>query len=509
MNKLGLSIISIGLLASCSSSDQGELVGVQNRPEWFPTEPYGMVFVPSGSYNMGHQDPDVTNAWTAPTKTVSVTAFYMDETEITNNEYRQFVHWVRDSIARYRLAAKWDEMEFSSVDERNEHPFGEYAFNDPRYEDGQQLTAYQEYLQNIEGDNIGERDFQDSVLQSLNWEPRLYWDPENYPEEQDAEGYIYVMESMYLPHHERFLGRNMIDARQLNYVYFWLDRAMAARKSHESYLSNRSTWDYQSEPEELEYNEYYEKSWSYESFGVEDRSSFFKKEIINIYPDTLVWVADFSYSFNDPMHDMYFWHPAYDDYPVVGVNWKQAGAFCNWRSKYRRSWLNSQDGMLEHEFRLPTEGEWEYASRGGYEGTMYPWGGPYATTRLGCYTANFKPMRGNLTADGGFYPIKVATYDPNGYGLFDMGGNVSEWTSSAYAEESMYFLNNFNPDYRYSADDSDLETLKRKVIRGGSWKDIAFYMQNGTRDYEYQDTAKSFIGFRTVQNFLGRDPRDF
>ena len=105
--------------------------------------------------------------------------------------------------------------------------------------------------------------------------------------------------------------------------------------------------------------------------------------------------------------------------------------------------------------------------------------------------------------------MKVTSYEPNGYGLYCMAGNVAEWTSTAWDEASYYYVADFNPDFKYNATDSDPETLKRKVIRGGSWKDIASYMQVGARDYEYQDTNKSYIGFRTVQSFLGRDARDF
>ena len=104
MKKFLLGLTSAALLASCGSSDHGELVGVQDRPTWYPSEPYGMVYIPQGSFTMGNHDEDVPYAYTAPAKVVSIASFYMDQTEITNNEYRQFVHWVRDSIARVRLA---------------------------------------------------------------------------------------------------------------------------------------------------------------------------------------------------------------------------------------------------------------------------------------------------------------------------------------------------------------------------------------------------------------------
>jgi formylglycine-generating enzyme required for sulfatase activity len=89
-----------------------------------------------------------------------------------------------------------------------------------------------------------------------------------------------------------------------------------------------------------------------------------------------------------------------------------------------------------------------------------------------------------------------------------MAGNVAEWTSDAFDESSYNFTWDLNPQYQYNADDNDPPVLKRKVIRGGSWKDIRYYMQVASRTYEYQDTAKSYIGFRCVQPYLGRQKDD-
>jgi formylglycine-generating enzyme required for sulfatase activity len=89
-----------------------------------------------------------------------------------------------------------------------------------------------------------------------------------------------------------------------------------------------------------------------------------------------------------------------------------------------------------------------------------------------------------------------------------MAGNVSEWTSSAYDESSSTFVHDLSPTFYYEAKANDPEVLKRKVVKGGSWKDIGYFLQNSTKSYEYQDTAKSYIGFRCVTTFTGRDIRD-
>ena len=75
------------------------------------------------------------------------------------------------------------------------------------------------------------------------------------------------------------------------------------------------------------------------------------------------------------------------------------------------------------------------------------------------------------------------------------------------------FSHDMSPEYEYNAQADDPPSLKRKVIRGGSWKDIGYYCQTGTRSFEYQDTAKAYIGFRSTMSYLGSgknvDPEDF
>ena len=214
-------------------------------------------------------------------------------------------------------------------------------------------------------------------------------------------------------------------------------------------------------------------------------------------------MRDYTYSYNEPIARKYFWHPAFDDYPVVGVTWWQAMAFSAWRTKIMKDWSHRQGTPPFEDYRLPTEAEWEYAARGGAAGAIYPWGSPYTRNNLGCFLANFKPLRGRYGVDLANRTIKVATYEPNDFGLYDMAGNVAEWTVDAYDESAYSFMHDLNPTVQYFARNDDPPVRKRKVIRGGSWKDIGFYLQCGVRSYEYQDSAKSYIGFRNVRSYLG------
>ena len=425
----------VALLSACGGSGNGELIGVQNRPIWNPTDPYGMMFIPQGSYNMGPSDQDVPFANVSQSKTVSVGAFYMDETEITNNEYRQFTNWVRDSILRQYLVEQYPE---------------EYGTAIVNYADGMETGDYR-----------------------IDWTKKIRWDDEKVR--------TILEEEMFLPENERLDGQREFDTREYVYKYQILDIESAAVKANREGTAT----------------------------GKRDRSKFLLEVEVNIFPDTLTWTHDYSYSFNDPTTKNYFWHSAFDDYPVVGINWKQATAFAHWRTSMMNSFLREIKQPTLPDFRLPTESEWEYASRGGLDASPYPWGGPYTRNLEGCFLANFKPLRGNYVADGGLKAIKTASYNPNGYGLYDMAGNVAEWTSNAYDESGFSYSHDMNMDYHYTAKEDDNEVLKRKSIRGGSWKDIAYFIQTSTRTFEYQDTAKSYIGFRCAVDFLGRDKKDF
>jgi formylglycine-generating enzyme required for sulfatase activity len=636
---------------------------VSGRDTWYPDVlgpgkvPLGMVYVPSGAYQAGEDDEDIMGWHTARKRTVSVPAFYMDATEISNNEYRQFVHWVRDSIAREKLyrrsydeeAERWvnipdnffkepyrtlmamgsdvqggntpfqlfmDSTNGTEVDKTIMTMLGNY---DKSKGKGKKLVNGFQYDQKKYGITGGPDEKFDVVMSdddlrgifqmysgsgkknapdktsakgastktkynqggrlenrkyfTLNWmEPIDYEDPE----------IAFMLSDMYLSEAERFYNRREIDTRLLYFDYYWIDYKEAARRGKviTKSIDARKTFSYDSldgeasntlyqrsrrEPLGKDYKSndqhrstlmtmdqntnkvwvdtsVYTEQWSEFSKlndtsslrgtilqnpgqdldlgftnskgshnairGHSDRSRFIIKERINIYPDTLCWVRDFTYANKSAMTQNYFWNTAYDNYPVVGVTWSQAKAFSVWRTQIFHSWLQANGDLFVNDFRLPTESEWERGARGDLDNMQYPWGGPYIRNSSGCFLANFKPMRGRYFEDGGFYTVKVYSYNPNGFGLYCMAGNVAEWCSTAYDESTYEFAHDMAQDFEYDAKDGEAPVKKRKVLRGGSWKDIGYYLMNATRTYEYQDTAKSYIGFRNTMTHLGRGGKD-
>jgi gliding motility-associated lipoprotein GldK len=385
--------------------DDGQLHGAAPASAYNLAKPPGMVYIPPGTFHMGPSDEDMNFAYNSRNKQVSISGFWMDATEITNNEYRQFTNWVRDSIA----------------------------------------ATLMQYGKDVDG------------RFAIDWKKAamIKW---------GDKATIEKIDQMIVTPDNRIFGKKEIDPTKLVYRSETFDLKEAAAKINEG----------------------------------KPRSQFIRTKNVKVYPDTLVWIRDFSYSYNEPMTKRYYSHPAFGNYPVVGVNWNQASVFCEWRTQYLNAHLETKHLATESSFRLPTESEWEYAARGGRSQSMFPWGNYYLRNKKGCLLANFKPGRGNYPEDGGFYTVRADAYWPNDFGLYCMAGNVAEWTSSFFYEGSNNFEHDMNPDIRWNAKDSDPPRMKRKVIRGGSWKDVGFFLQTSTRTYEYQDTAKSYIGFRCV-----------
>jgi gliding motility-associated lipoprotein GldK len=375
-------------------------------------KPLGMVYVPPGTFHMGPSDEDVNYNYTARNREISIMGFWMDATEITNNEYRQFVTWTRDSLAAVQLSY---------------------------------------FKQNTNGDT------------AIDWKKAatIKWNDKATLEK---------LSPLMLTPDNRIYGKMEVDPEKIVYNVQGFDLKEAAK------IENKGR----------------------------ARKDFIYRYNQIVYPDTLCWMRDFSYSYNEPQAKRYFSHPSYGNYPVVGVSWKQAVAFCHWRTRYLNTYLTKTKKASESDFRLPTEAEWEYAARGGRSQSMYPWGNYYLRNKKGCLLANFKPGRGNYVEDGGFYTVRADAYWPNDFSLYNMSGNVAEWTSSLFYEGAYNLVHDMNPDIRWNALDSDPPRMKRKVVRGGSWKDAGFFLQTSTRQYEYQDTAKSYIGFRCVIDLQGQ-----
>ena len=360
-------------------------------------------------------------------------------------------------------------------------------------------------------------------------------------------------------------------------------------------------------------------------------------------PDTLVWRNRLAY--NEPLVEMYFRHPAYHFYPVVGVSWEQANNYCSWRTDRvnellliesgvleidpdqknesnfnTEAYLTGQyeglvregkknlsldgtsirkvkieDGLLLPRYRLPTEAEWEYAALGLIGNTLYervverrtyPWNGNYTRTDerkyYGSFVSNFKRGRGDYMGvagnlnDGADIPAPVGSYWPNDYGLYNMAGNVSEWVLDVYRPLSFEDVSDYSPyrgnvfmnkkvdfegflvekdslgriqyeevtteesitrknyrkadninykdgdyqsaiaaDWLTEPDESNttnkmyeygvtsLISDKARVYKGGSWNDRSYYLSPGARRFLDQEEASSTIGFRCAMSRVG------
>ncbi len=262
-----------------------------------------------------------------------------------------------------------------------------------------------------------------------------------------------------------------------------------------------------------------------------------------IIPDTTVWASELAY--NDPYVDHYLRYPGFRFFPVVGVTWEQADKYSAWRTKRVNNMLATQAGLQIPEdggripletgvvlpnYRLPSEAEWEYAAyaligtqwldENQTQKRLYPWDGhalrnPYGK-QMGTFLANFKRGRGDYAGiagklnDGAMITDNIFASPPNDFGLYNMAGNVNEWVGDVYRAMSFQTMDDLNSFRRdgYLDEDKNYDNPQKKkgyrtmvsdksrVYKGGSWKDVAYWMSPGTRRFLDQDSSTATIGFR-------------
>lgn len=237
-----------------------------------------------------------------------------------------------------------------------------------------------------------------------------------------------------------------------------------------------------------------------------------KEDFLIAKPDQTQWTKIGEWL--KPMADNYFTHPAYDEYPINNISREAAILYCKWiTTEYKKEYIKRINDA-----RIPTTIEWIYAATGDGKNFPYPWGGPYTRNAKGCYLANFKPgidtsevcssewnklkdikksdslynykqtmddvklpksNRNPYSADGGYFTVKVSSYNPNQFGIYCMSGNIAEMT--------------INKDGSH-------------VCKGGSWRSESKDIQINSNDLFKGVTAPNVeIGFRPVFTFL--DPK--
>lgn len=256
-------------------------------------------------------------------------------------------------------------------------------------------------------------------------------------------------------------------------------------------------------------------------------------------PDTTVWASELAY--NDPYVDHYLKYPGFRFFPVVGINWKQAVSYSDWRTSVVNKKLAEDAGIQIPEdggripletgavlpnYRLPSESEWEYAAyaligtqwldENQTQKRLYPWDGhalrnPYGN-QMGFFLGNFKRGRGDYAGiagklnDGAMITDYIYSYPPNDFGLYNMAGNVNEWVYDVYRPLSFRDFDDLNPlrrdgflDEAKGYDKKGFQTLiddHVRVYKGGSWKDVAYWLSPGTRRFLEEDSCTATIGFR-------------
>jgi formylglycine-generating enzyme len=432
--------------------------------------PPGMVYVPGGStvirYSQSSTDSNAV-------KKVSLSSFFIDKTECTNQQYRQFTEWVIDSVA-----------------------ICGYLKDDQYFREEPSADS--------------------TVKRHIDWTKvnhRRIWESTN-PE---------VMEKLKPMRDEN--GEIKKDFYTFTYRYM------------KAYGSNPKA-----------------------------KVGEYATETLNVYPDEKIWAKDLTNAQVDVMVENYFSTPPYDDYPVVGVTWKQARSYAYWRTCTGSAFTDVADYMKYYRliYSLPTEAQWVYAAgqdmravnnkaknipdgftlerenvdkndKSLKNALVDTAGKPNDSTVVAAapkvdstpqapaivetadsthvdrdeigLLENFKQDEGEYTTDGASFTLPVMAYSPNDFGIYNMVGNVAEWVIDAYSPSTFAFVSDVNPELLYDADSTDVPAMKRKVVRGGSFMSNAKALSPYAREYELQDAAHCFIGFRLVMaapEILGR-----
>jgi len=418
-------IVGSALLFACKTQKDIYEVPADVRPYKGTaiTAPPGMVYVGAGTIFEKSTIKDSVNADTT-TRRVSLSSFFMDQTEVSNRQYRKFVDWVADSVA-----------------------VTTYLKNDKRYfYDAKIKTAKAKNTKGAKADSTAKR---------INWS------------KIDINGRVQFWQA----NSEKFTGLvSMVNGRKTlnkDMLKFAFTHVQAGGPN-----SGKSVTD-----------------------------------TVKVMPDNNVWQEDFPNSQSDFLVNNYFSIKGFDNYPVVGVTWKQARAYASWRNIISGA-SDKSLAELGLSFSLPTEAQWEYAASGGELNTENATGNVQTKdvnvvpsyiqkkTKKVLPIANFKQGEGNYTRDGAIQTVPVKSYAPNIFGLYNMAGNVAEWALDAYSPSAFEFVEDHDPVLLLDAPDNDVDVMKRKVVRGGSWKDNATDLNTATRNYEVQNVAHSYIGFR-------------
>jgi sulfatase modifying factor 1 len=372
--------------------------------------PEGMVYIPSGTFLYKMLNDDQSEQ-----RKVSVSAFFIDKTEVNNKQYQAFVNWVTDSVA-----------------------ITDYLHDDEFY-----LPASGE------------------TVATNSKEVRL------------------------------------IDWNKVNKISPLWKKAPPGTKEKLAGMMTMINGARVPNPALIRYRFYYVR------VGAENNNDYVM-DTVGVFPNEHVWSADFPNAQMAVMDANYFSNKIYQYNPVVGVTWKQARAYADWRGTQLNLLIKKNPNLKNFKlsFSLPTEAQWQYAAEAKQD--------PSDTTDRTVKTIvdavsgkerlslNFKQGEGAYSNDGSTFTLPVTSYSPNAFGIYNMAGNVAEWTMDAFSPSASQLVNDLNPALLYDASDKDSPLMKRKVVRGGSWKDNGQMLNSDTRNFENQDAAHSYIGFRCV-----------